>query len=367
MKQATSFLSALALALASCGSPAAGDSPAQKAQHGEKAFAVTELGRFDEPWALAFLPGDEGTLVTEKRGRLVLLKGDGMRVDVSGVPPVDHGGQGGLGDVVLSPNFKDDRLVYLSWVEPGEGDTRGAVVGRGRLVMAPAPHLEGLEVLWRQAPKVTGRGHYSHRLAFSPDGVDLYIASGERQKMEPAQDRDSDLGKILRLSPGRTRPSMVSMGHRNILGLAFDQQGRLWALEHGPAGGDELNLVKQGANYGWPVVAEGEHYDGRAIPSHSERPEFTPPALSWNPVIAPGGMIFYKGALFPQWRGDAVIAGLKSRALVRVAIDGQTAREVARYPMGARIRAVAEAQDGSLWVLEDGDSGRLLRLAPSPQ
>lgn len=313
---------------------------------------------------MTFLPGGSGALVTERAGRLMLWR-DGTATPISGVPQVDYGGQGGLGDVALSPGFAQDRTIYLSWAEAGDGDARGAAVGRARLVEGDRPRLEGLEVIWRQSPKVTGRGHYSHRLAFSPDGQSLYIASGDRQKMTPAQDRTSGLGKIFRVPLNNPAArEMVSLGHRNMLGLAFDGQGRLWTLEHGPKGGDELNLVTPGANYGWPIVSDGDHYDGTPIPRHATRTEFAAPAISWNPVIAPGGMIFYSGDLFTGWRGQAIIAGLVSEGLVRVGIEGDRARELARHPLGNRIRAIAEHPDGSIWVLEDGADARLLRLTP---
>lgn len=334
-------------------------------------YAVTEIARFDEPWAMAFVPGSTVALVTEKNGRLRLWQSGTQPRDVAGVPEVAHGGQGGLGDVAVSPGFSQDRLVYLSWAEAGPDDTRGAVLGRARLVDdGRNARLEGLEVIWRQAPKVTGRGHYSHRIAFSPDGRWLFVASGDRQKMQPAQDPASDLGKILRIpqdAAGRIAGAAehYSLGHRNILGLAFDGDGRLWALEHGPRGGDELNLVRQGANYGWPVVSQGDHYDGKTIPRHTARPEFAAPAASWNPVIAPGGMIFYQGDRFPAWKGQALIAAMKPGGLVSVALEDDKARETARYRLDRRIRAIAEHEDGSVWLLEDGVDARLLRLEPA--
>ena len=318
---------------------------------------------------MAFIPGTPYALITEKKGRLMFWEDGGAVREVGGVPQVDYGGQGGLGDVALSPNFAEDGLVYLTWAEAGPNDTRGAVAGRARLQLGESPRLGPIDIFWRQSPKVAGRGHYSHRLAFSPNGAELFIASGERQKMQPAQDPASDLGKIFRFGTGNPDRvtdvrDMVSMGHRNILGLAFDGQGRLWSLEHGPAGGDELNLIHEGGNYGWPVVSNGDHYDGKAIPRHATHPEFAAPALSWNPVIAPGGMIVYRGDLFPEWRGQAVIAALGAQGLVRVAIDGDKAREIARYSLGNRIRAIAEREDGSIWLLEDGVNARLLKLTP---
>lgn len=342
--------------------------PPEPVAQADVPFTVTEIATFDEPWAMVFIPGTPLALVTEKKGRLMLWEEGGAVRAVAGVPSVDYGGQGGFGDVALSPRFAEDGLVYLSWAEAGGDDTRGAVVARARLVLEGEPRLEGLQVIWRQTPKVTGRGHYSHRLAFAPDGKALYIASGERQKMQPAQDPASDLGKVIRLpidtqgQPGTAE--RLSLGHRNILGLAFDAQGRLWDVEHGPAGGDELNLVKPGANYGWPIVSQGDHYNGTKIPRHATRPEFAAPAISWNPVIAPGGMVFYKGSLFPAWRGQALIAALGVPGLVRVSITGETAREEARYQLDRRIRAIAEREDGSIWLLEDGEDGHLLKLTP---
>jgi len=337
-------------------------------------FQVEELGRFDAPWAMTFLPGGEQALVTEKGGRL-LLWSRGGRVEVAGVPRVDAGGQGGLGDVVLHPDFAQNRMVYLSWAEAGDGDTRGAVVGRARLVTdGGAARLEGMQIVWRQAPKVEGRGHYGHRIAFGPDGK-LYIASGERQKFDPAQDMSGNLGKVVRLNDDGSVPSdnpwanlggvtaqIWTLGHRNPLGLAFDGDRRLWVIEMGPKGGDELNLIQRGRNYGYPIVSNGDHYDGRPIPDHPTRPEFEAPKVDWTPVISPGNMIFYTGTMFPAWRGDVLVAGLSSEALVHVDVQGTNAREAHRYPMGERIREVEQAPDGSIYLLEDGENARLLRL-----
>jgi len=369
----TLVLLPLAPILASCAKPVAGESTV-----GALPFAVQPMGKFDEPWAIAFLPGDApAALVTERGGKLLLWREGGETRTVSGTPKVAYRGQGGLGDVALAPDFATSGTVYLSWAEEGFGDTRGAAVGRARLVVDGTPRLENLQVIWRQQPKVTGDGHYSHRIAFSPDGAYLFVSSGERQKFSPAQDLDSNLGKIVRLqldgSPAAGNPfaarggvsqEVWSYGHRNVLGLKFDRQGRLWDLEHGPRGGDELNLVRPGANYGWPLVSDGDHYDGRSIPRNYTRPDLARPAISWNPVIAPGDMIFYRGNLFPAWRDHVLIAGLASEALVDVKIDGDTAREVARHAFGARLRDIAQREDGSVWVLEDGPGARLLKLSP---
>lgn len=341
-------------------------------------FSVNELARFNEPWAMAFVPDTAFVLVTERAGKLKLWQPDGPTRDVAGVPDVDYGGQGGFGDVVLAPDYATSGTVYLSWAEAGPKDTRGAVVGRAKLVLEPEPRLEGLSVIWRQQPKVTGRGHYAHRITFSPDGRYLFISSGDRQKLTPAQDFDGNLGKILRLLPdgtpapdnpfvekGGVAREFWSYGHRNVLGLRFDGDGRLWALEHGPKGGDELNLVRPGQNYGWPLVSDGDHYSGKPIPRHATRPDLAAPALGWNPVIAPGNFIFYSGDAFPEWRGQALIAAMLPPALVRVAFEGETAREVARHPMEHRIRDIAQGPDGAVWLLEDGreaGAGRLLKL-----
>lgn len=369
MRIALTFLSPLVLGLASCGASSPGDSPTPAQKVALAGLAITDMGEFDEPWAMAFVPGTGLALVTERAGRLMLWQEGREPREVAGVPEVAYGGQGGLGDVAVSPRFAENGIVYLSWAEAGQNDRRGAVVGRARLSLDGTPRLEGLEVIWRQTPKVTGHGHYSHRLAFSPDGQYLYVSSGDRQKMAPAQDPASDLGKIIRIpldTAGKPSgpPERFSLGHRNVLGLTFDAEGRLWDLEHGPAGGDEINLVEQGRNYGWPLVSEGDHYSGRAIPRHATRPDLAAPAISWNPVIAPGNMVIWQGGRFPQWQGNAIVAGMGYHGLVRVALAGTTAREIERIPLGNRIREVEQGPDGALWVLEDGDGGRLRRIAP---
>lgn len=347
-------------------------------------FTTQDIAMFNEPWAMAFLP-DDTLLVTEKSGALFHVTQAGEKTGIGGVPAVDYGGQGGLGDVVLAPDFADSKMVYLSWVEAGEGDTRGAVVGRATLTMPgeagnAAPQLENMEIIWKQYPKVTGRGHFSHRMAFSPDGKYLFIGSGERQKFDPAQDMQANLGKVLRLYPDGTIPQdnpfydqggvtaqIWSLGHRNILGLAFDADGKLWNQEMGPRHGDELNMVKRGANYGYPIVSNGDHYDGKEIPDHDTRPEFAAPAAYWVPAISPAGLSFYYGDAFPEWKGSAFIGGLSSEALVRVTFDGESAREAERFEMGTRIREAEPGPDGNLWVLEDerrGAGGHLLKLIP---
>ncbi len=373
--------------LASCGATASvesGDGPMTVAAVSNATqvgpFSVTEHGTYNEPWAAAFEPGTGRLFITEKSGALKFLDpATGQTGTVNGTPTVDYGGQGGLGDIAFAPDYATSKQVYLSWAEAGDGDTRGAVVGRGTLTCASVNtcSINGLSVIWRQAPKVTGRGHYSHRLAFSPDGQHLFVASGDRQKMEPAQDRQNTLGTIVRLnrdgSPAAGNPfadagtptdEIWSYGHRNILGMAFDADGRLWETEHGPKGGDELNIVTRSANYGWPVVSDGIHYDNDPIPDNATRPELAGSVITWTPVIAPGDMTFMTGSMFADWRGDIIMAGLKTKALIHIDVDGENAREIGRYDFGNRLREVLEGPDGALWVLEDGDGARLLRLTP---
>ena len=337
-------------------------------------FKARALNTFNQPWAMTFLP-DGRALVTQKSGALKLVTIGGSSVDVSGVPSVATGGQGGLGDVLLHPKFASNGFVYLSHVEAGNGD-KGAIVVRYRLTLTESgAALSDRKLIWTQT-KTTGDGHFAHRIAFGPDGK-LWITSGDRQKFDPAQDMASNLGKVVRLfddgrvptdnpfaQRGGVTAQIWTLGHRNPLGIAFDAKGQLWTHEMGPKGGDELNLIERGANYGYPLVSNGDHYDGRVIPDHVTRPEFNAPETTWNPVISPAGFVIYSGQAFPQWRGHGFIGGLSSEALVRVEFNGDTAREAARYPMGKRIREVEQGPNGELYVLEDGPDGRLLRLEP---
>lgn len=373
----------ITFALAGC-TGTASESKATSVASASDDFAITEHGTFEQPWAAAFIPGTQMLFVTERAGTAKITdtsRQGSAPISVTGLPTVDYGGQGGLGDVAFlkseSAATLSPRTIYLSWAEAGPNDTRGAVVGRGKLVCSAADTcaVEQMNVIWRQ-PKVTGRGHYSHRLAISPDEQHLFVASGDRQKMQPAQDTTNNLGSVVKLtldgSPAGDNPfagkagqaaDIWSYGHRNILGLAFDSRGRLWDLEHGPKGGDELNQVTKGSNYGWPLVSDGDHYDGRAIPRHASTSAYTAPAISWTPVIAPGDFIFYSGKQFKSWREQAIIAAMDPTALVRVEIVGDSAREVERIPMDKRIREIAEGSDGSVWLLEDGAGGRLLKLS----
>jgi len=340
-------------------------------------FEVTPIAQFNEPWALAFLP-DGRVLVTEKSGTLRLFDPANRQTGtISGIPDVAYGGQGGLGEVAVHPQFSDNHLLYFSYAEPGADATAGAAVARAQLHLDGhgGGRLDALEVIWRQVPKVTGRGHYGHRIVFDAQGH-LWISSGDRQKFGPAQDMHSNLGTLVRLNDDGSVPpdnpfagqgdiaaQLWSFGHRNPLGLAFDADGRLWEVEMGPKGGDELNLIRRGGNYGWPLVSNGDHYDGRPIPDHATGSEFIAPALSWTPVISPSRLMFYSGAAFPEFDGHAFISGLSSKALIRVITRANgSAREAARYAMGQRIRGVYQAPDGTLWLLEDGKNARLLRL-----
>lgn len=334
---------------------------------------------------MAFLPGSglrltNAALLTEKEGKLWLVDvTNGKRTAVSGVPSVVNAGQGGLGDVMPHPDFAGNQRVYLSYVEGGPNGTSGAALGHGRLDLsnAAAPALRDFKVIWRQQPKVTGDGHFSHRIAFGPDGF-LYLTSGDRQKMAPAQDFGGNLGKVLRLTdegapaPGNPYASrggiaaqFWSIGHRNLLGIQFAPDGRLWEAEMGPQGGDEINLILPGRNYGWPRASNGSHYGGGPIPDHKPRDGFEAPKVWWTPSISPGALLIYNGDKFPQWKGDALVGALSGEALIRVDIDGDQARKADNWPMNARIRAIDEGPDGSVYLLQDGESGgRLLRLDP---
>ncbi|MCL4114712.1 UNVERIFIED_CONTAM: hypothetical protein GTU68_053591 [Idotea baltica] len=326
---------------------------------------------------MTFLPNGN-LLVTEKIGNLILFNPNNRsKISVAGLPKVAYGGQGGMGDVILHPQFQKNNLIYLSYAERDDEGNKGAIVVRAKLnLTSDKPKLENLERIWTQTPKVSGSGHYSHRLAFSPDGH-LFITSGDRQKLNPAQSWDQDLGKVIRLNDDSSVPndnpfqnkgelakSFWSLGHRNVLGIAFDAKGKLWTHEMGPRHGDELNLTIRGDNYGWPVVSWGNHYSGFSIPDHDTRPDFHTPEAYWVPTIAPSGLIIYNANVFPQWKGNAFIGGLRSSALLRIKIEGNTAKEVERFDMGRRIREVEQGPKGAIWILEDQKGGRLLKLTP---
>ena len=377
-----------------------------------KPFTVETLGQFDAPFAMAFLP-DGSLLVTEKAGKLKLRAPDGHVVEIAGVPAVATGGQGGLLDVAPAPDFARSRMVYLSYSEAVPGGVQLALMRAvlGEMGCAPEscgkfPLLYNKEVIWRSGSPGKG-GQFGAVIAFAPDGRSLFLASGERQRFTPAQDPDQALGKIVHLTldgqpapdnpgygktgaqtvqvidppkdtaaaatargkpytfPGpNTAPGVTwTSGHRNPYGLAFDAGGRLWEEEMGPKGGDELNLIVRGRNYGWPRASNGSNYDGLDIPDHRPGDGFEPPKLWWNPSISPGGMIIYRGDAFPAWKGSALIGALGAQSLIRVRLDGDRATPAEQWDMGDRIRDVAEAADGAVWLL--GDDGKLMRLRPA--
>jgi glucose/arabinose dehydrogenase len=376
---------ALALALAACGgddqeaapvsTPSPTPSPTASPVPPTAAVTRTAVATFANPWAMVFLP-DGRLLVTERGGVLrVVTTAGAVSPAVTGVPAVYSQGQGGLLDVALDPAYPSNRRVYLSFAEAGDGGAAGLAVARGVLTLdAAGGRLDSVEVIWRQAPKLVDSRHFGGRMAFAPDGT-LYVTAGERHQGAPAQDLTSTLGKIIRINPdgsipagqpmlgASARPQIWSLGHRNPYGLVFAADGRLFESEMGPEGGDEFNLIASGRNYGWRTVSEGN--DGEVLPRHSTRPEFAAPLFSWTPVIAPGGMIQYTGARFVGWNGDFILAGLVAQAIVRVRVTGSTAAEAARIALGARIREVEQGPDGAIWVLEDGTSGRLVRLDPA--
>jgi glucose/arabinose dehydrogenase len=365
-----------AVVVAACGSAPsrtaeASDAAQGAGEVGARPFTVAEVAQFATPWAMDFLPGSgvpitNQALVSEREGRLWLVDvATGMKQQVSGVPAVKVAGQGGLGDVVVHPGFAGNQRVYLSYVEAGANGTSGAAIGYGRLVLGSGqPRLAGFKAIWRQAPKVTGDGHFSHRIAFAPDGT-MFVSSGDRQKMQPAQDRNSDLGKIIHMTAEGQRIGgrFHSLGHRNVLGLAFAPDGRLWASEMGPKGGDELNLIVRGRNYGWPNASYGSHYGDGAIPDDHRGKGYEEPKLWWTPSVSPGGLLIYSGALFKGWKGDALIPALSGRALIRADITGDTARKAEQWHMGSRIRAVDQGPRGEIYLLQD--AGNLLRLEPA--
>lgn len=368
-------------------------------------FEVSKVATFSLPWRVAFLP-DGRMLVTEKIGKVWLVTQQGQKTPVANVPEVLYGGQGGMLGIYLSPNYATDHQVYLTYSEPNEGGSSLALA-RARLKLgAGTASLEGLRVIWHDPAGGLG-GQFGAAVAFSPDKQYLFLSVGDRQRMTPAQDPNSPLGKILRLTldgkpapgnpgagqtgtgtipiidpprdtevaktapvkrsytypGGNLTPSEVwSSGHRTPYGLAFGPDGRLWELEHGPRGGDELNLIEPTRNYGWPLVSYATNYNGVPIPSPDTRPDLAGPVIYWNPVIAPGNLMFYTGSMFPQWEGSAFAAGLASSSLTRIVFDGQGGAKAAdRWKMGFKVRDAAVAPDGAIWMVENADPGGLYR------
>ena len=337
------------------------------------------FSKFNKPWAMSFINKDT-LLITTKAGKLWLVDRSGEKSLVSGVPKVFAGGQGGLGDVVVHPNYTKNKIIYVSYINSdNNGKTRYATVIRGTLESTGKPHLKNIKTVWKQTPARSGKGHFSHRIVFGLDGTKharkIFITSGDRQEQSPAQRWDMALGKIIRLNEDGSVPednpfqdkgdlakTFWTIGHRNSLGIAFDKNGQLWAHEMGPRHGDELNLIVAGENYGWPIVSEGNHYSGARIPAHDTRPEFMAPKLHWVPTVAPSGLIFYRGKEFSEWKGNAFIGGLKSKALVRIGFKNEEPFEAERFSWSKRVREVEVDDEGAIWVLEDGSSGRLIKF-----
>jgi aldose sugar dehydrogenase len=371
-------------------------------------FNVVKVTTLNLPWRIAFLP-DGRMLITEKTGGLQLVTEQGAKTPVTGTPAVLWRGQGGMLGVYLSPHYKNDHSIYLTYSEPGDGGSSLALARAKLELTKDAASLGDLKVIWRDGERGEG-GQFGGAVAFSPDGKYLFLSSGDRQRMTPAQDPNQPLGKILRLTldgkpapgnpmagkvgaasvpivdppsdtetaktapvvrtytypgPNLTPSETWTTGHRTPYGLAFAPDGRLWELEHGPRGGDELNLIEPGKNYGWPLVSYAVNYNGVPIPSPDTRPELTKPVIYWTPVIAPGDLMFYKGSMFSGWNGSALATGLGSKSLTRITFDrkgGATAVE--RWNMDQRVRDIKEAPDGSLWMIEDAKPGGLFHLTP---
>jgi glucose/arabinose dehydrogenase len=399
---------ALFLAVASCGNGSS--TTAQPATSSGPPFVSTAVATFDSPWAMDFLPGSTTAIVTEKPGRIWLVDlRNGRKLSVAGAPRVVVSSQGGLLDVRLSPTFASDGLVYLTYSEPSANGGSGLALARGRLVRdARGARLEGLQVIWHDPAGGEG-GQFGAIILFARDGKSLFLSSGERQRFTPAQSPSQPLGKILRLTlegkpapgnplaghagaaavavtdpprdteaaknaagrqfrwpgPNLTPAETWSTGHRNPYGLAFDADGRLWETEMGPRGGDELNLILPDKNYGWPIVSEGENYDGVPIAKHSTRRDIEPPKLYWVPSISPTSLLIYSGKLFPQWKGSGFIGTLTGPGVVRVTFSGDSARKAGQWDLGKRVRWVGEGPDGAIYLLEDEDGARLLRLMPA--
>jgi aldose sugar dehydrogenase len=405
MKQAA--VAGLVLALMSIPAGAQINAGLQKPE-AELPFKIDQVTTLDLPWRMAFLP-DGRMLITEKVGGLWVVTQQGAKTKVENVPAVLHKGQGGMLGVYLSPHYAKDHFVYLTYSEPGEGGSSLALARAKLKLGADSASLEDLKVIWRDGERGNG-GQFGAAIAFSPDSRYLFLTVGDRQRMTPAQDPNQPLGKILRLTldgkpakgnpmagktgapsvpvidppkdteaaktapvvrtytfpgPNLTQAETWTSGHRTPYGLAFAPDGRLWEIEHGPRGGDELNLIEVGKNYGWPLVSYAVNYDGVPIPSPDTRSDLTKPVIYWNPVIAPGNLMFYKGAMFPQWNGSAFAGGMASESLTRIEFDANGgAKPVERWVMGHRVRDIEVAPDGAMWMLEDASPGGVFRLTP---
>jgi len=378
-------------------------------------FNMTSVTTFNLPWRLAFLP-DGRMLVTEKVGPIWLVTQQGMKRPVLNYPASLYGGQGGMLGIYTSPNFATDNTVYLTYSEPGTiGGISGSslALAKAKLVLndsaTPATaSLENLQVIWRDGARGRG-GQFGAAVVFAQDGKSLFLTVGDRQRFWPAQDPNQPLGKILHLTldgkpaadnpnfgktgtasvgiinppsdteagktapvvytykfPGKNEtPSEVwSTGHRTPYGMAMAPDGRLWEMEHGPKGGDELNLIEKGKNYGWPLVRFATNYNGVPIPGFDTRPDLQKPVIYWTPIIAPGSITFYKGNVFPQWNGSILMGGMATMTINRIVVDGAQAHPAERWSVGHRIRDIEVAPDGSVWALEDSTTGGLFKITP---
>lgn len=399
------------LFLAACSSSTPSD--AQQASTGRAnaeptaaPFTATPVATFEAPWAMDFLPGSSRALVTEKAGRLWLIDvNGGAKKSVAGVPAVVSDGQGGLLDVKVGPSFARDSGIYFTLAEASQNGGSQLALARGNLIEEPGgARLDKVQVIWRNPTGGKG-GHFGARIAFAPDGKSIFLSAGERQRFMPAQDPNLPMGKILHLTldgkplaAGRPGASSVTVidpptdsevakqatgrtvtwpgtnntlaetwtsGHRNPLGLAFAPDGRLWEIEMGPKGGDELNLILKGRNYGYPRVSNGTNYNGVDIPDHKPGDGFEAPKAWWNPSISPADLLIYSGTMFPQWKGDALIPALSGQALIHVPLRGDQAGKAQQWDMGKRIRAVDQGPDGAVYLLEDEAGARLLKLTPN--
>jgi glucose/arabinose dehydrogenase len=373
-------------------------------------FTMTQVTTLNLPWRIAFLP-DGRMLITEKVGPIWIVTQKGEKTPVANAPAVLSKGQGGMLGIYLSPHYAKDHFVYITYSEPGDPGGSSLALARAKLTLGTgSASLDDLKVIWRDGERGLG-GQFGAQIAFSPDGKYLFLTVGERQRFTPAQDPNQPLGKILRLTldgkpapgnpfagktgtptvpvidppadteaaktapvlrtytfagPNLTPSETWSIGHRTPYGLAFGPDGKLWELEHGPKGGDELNLIQPGKNYGWPLASYSTNYNGVPIPSPDTTPELTKPVIYWTPVIAPGNLMFYKGKLFSQWNGNALAGGMASHSLTRITFDGKGgATPAERWDLGKlRVRDIEEAPDGALWILEDANPGGVYRVTP---
>ncbi|KAB2877561.1 MAG: PQQ-dependent sugar dehydrogenase [Pseudorhodoplanes sp.] len=374
-------VAAAGLALSGCALIAAGPAQVQTFRAAAGNLNVeTIAGGLANPWALAFLP-DGRMLVTERPGRLRIVTRDGkLSPPVTGLPPIAARGQGGLLDVVPDRGFAQDATIYFCFAEPMSGGARTALA-RARLIAAEAPRLEDLTVIFRQeGPPSTGR-HFGCRIVQTPDN-NLFLTTGDHgSESREAQNLSNHIGKIVRVRPDGSvpadnpfvnregaRPEIWSYGHRNAQGAALHPvSGKLWMHEHGPRGGDEINIPQAGRNYGWPVIGYGIDYSGAKIHESTHKEGMEQPIIQWTPVIAPSGMAFYTGELFPRWKGNLLIGGLATQLVVRLELDGEKVVREERilHELGERIRDVRAGPDGALWLVTDNPAGRILRVTPA--